>query len=331
MAAFTAMLIFFVFGNVFIKYMAKKQLWQTVRDDGPVTHMDKRGTPTMGGLMMWMTVFISVLLWSRFLQPFVLVAFAIIIMFGLIGFIDDYRKIVLKDARGLRARWKMPLQLICATIAVLIIFDVIGLSRNLSVPFFKNFLPDLGWYYIPFAIFVIVGASNAVNLTDGLDGLVSVPSMVAFLAYGILAYVAGHAAISSYLSVQAVPGCGELAVMCGAVVGACVGFLWFNAHPASIFMGDVGALPLGALLGYVSIVTKNEILLVIIGGIFVLETISVITQVISFQLTGRRIFKMAPIHHHFELKGWSESKVIVRFWIISIILALASLATLKLR
>lgn len=331
MAAFTAMIIYFIFGGGFISYLSKKQFWQTVRNDGPITHMDKRGTPTMGGIMLWISVFASMLLWSKFLEPFIVAAIALVVTFGLIGFLDDYRKVILKDAKGLRARWKFPLQLACATIVVLVIFDVIGLPRKLSFPFLKMFQPDLGWYYIPFAVVVIVGASNAVNLTDGLDGLVSVPSMVAFFAYGILAYIAGHMEIARYLSVQAIPGGGELAVLCCAVVGACTGFLWFNAHPASIFMGDVGSLPLGALLGYVSVVTKNEILLVLIGGIFVLETVSVITQVASFKLTGRRVFKMAPIHHHFELKGWSESKVIVRFWIISIILALVSLTTLKLR
>jgi len=331
MAAFTAMLIYFVFGKPFIRFLAKKQFWQTVRDDGPVTHMDKRGTPTMGGVLIWISVFVSILLWSKFLDPFVILASAIIIIFGIIGFIDDYRKVILRDAKGLRARWKFPLQLISATFAVMVLFDVIGMDRNLVVPFFKGVQPNLGWFYIPFAVLVMVGASNAVNLTDGLDGLVSVPAMVAFLAYAVLAYVAGHAEIARYLTVQFVPGSGELSVLCGACVGACIGFLWFNAHPASIFMGDVGSIPMGALLGYVAVVTKNEILLIVIGGIFVLETISVITQVISFKLTGRRIFRMAPIHHHFELKGWSESKVIVRFWIISIILALASLTTLKIR
>jgi phospho-N-acetylmuramoyl-pentapeptide-transferase len=331
MAAFTAMAIYFFFGGPFIKMMGRRRCWQSVRDDGPITHMDKRGTPTMGGLLIWIAVFGSMFLWAQFLEPFVLVAVGVIITYGLIGFIDDYRKIVLKDPKGLRARWKFPLQLLSALVVAMFVFDTIGLPRTLSIPFFKGVQPDLGFWYIPFAVLVIVGASNAVNLTDGLDGLVSVPSMVSFLAYSILAYVAGHAAIARYLQVQNIPGCGELAVVCGAVVGACIGFLWWNAHPASIFMGDVGSLPLGALLGYVSIVTKNEILLVIIGGIFVMETVSVIAQVVSFKLTGRRVFRMAPIHHHFELRGWPESKVIVRFWIISIILALFSLATLKLR
>lgn len=331
MAMFTAMAIYFVFGKPMIALISRRQFWQTVRSDGPVTHMDKRGTPTMGGILIWVAVGISVFMWSRFLDPFVVLGLAIVLSFAMIGFIDDYRKVILRDAKGLRARYKFPLQLAAAAIVVLILFDAIGLSRTLSVPFFKGVMPDLGWAYIPFAVLVVVGASNAVNLTDGLDGLVSVPSIVAYLAYGILAYVAGNAAMAGYLAVPSVAGAGELAVLCGAVMGACIGFLWYNAHPASIFMGDVGSLPLGALLGYVALVVKQEILLLLIGGIFVLETVSVITQVISFKLTGKRVFRMAPLHHHFELKGWAESKVIVRFWIISIVLALASLATLKLR
>jgi len=330
-ALFTAMVIYFMFGNAIIRYLARKQFWQTVRDDGPVTHMDKRGTPTMGGLLLWAAVFISILLWTRFDQLFVVIGLALAFCFGVIGFLDDYRKVILRDAKGLRARYKFPLQVLVATVIALVLFDGIGLNRELIVPFFKTVTPDLGWWYYPFAIVVIVGASNAVNLTDGLDGLVSVPSIVAFLAYGILAYIAGHARIAAYLVVPPVPGSGELTVMCGAIIGACIGFLWYNAHPASIFMGDVGSLPLGAVLGYIAVVTKNEILLLLIGGIFALETVSVITQVISFKLTGKRVFKMAPIHHHFELKGWPESKVIVRFWIIAIILALVSLTTLKLR
>jgi len=331
MATFTALIIYFIFGKVMIAYLSRKQFWQTVRDDGPITHMDKRGTPTMGGLPLWISVITSVLLWSKFADPFVAIGLCVILSFAMIGFIDDYRKVVLKDAKGLRARWKFPLQVACATVAALVLFDVVGLNRELTIPFLKGVLPNLGWWYIPFAVLVIVGTSNAVNLTDGLDGLVSFPSIVAFLAYAVLAYVAGHAMIAKYLSVQSIAGSGEMAVMCGAVVGATMGFLWYNAHPASVFMGDVGSLPMGALLGYMAVVTKNEILLVLIGGIFVMETVSVITQVISFKLTGKRIFRMAPIHHHFELKGWAESKVIVRFWIIAFILALASLATLKLR
>ena len=331
MATFTAMGFYFLLGKPMIRYLARRQFWQTVRNDGPVTHMDKRGTPTMGGILIWLSVLFSVLLWSRFGEPYVLTAIMLVFFYAVIGFIDDYRKVILRDSKGRRSRWKFPLMVIGATIVVFVLFNFLDLSTELSVPFFKNFQPELGWVYIPFAVIVIVGASNAVNLTDGLDGLVSVPSMVAFLAYAILAYVAGHASIARYLAVQWVPGSGEMAIICGAVVGALTGFLWYNSHPASIFMGDVGSLPLGALLGYVAVVTKNEILLILIGGIFVLETVSVITQVASFQLTGKRIFKMAPLHHHFELKGWPEDKVIVRFWIISIILALASLSTLKIR
>lgn len=330
-AVFTAMFLYFLLGKITIKFLAQKQIWQTVRDDGPVSHMDKRGTPTMGGLLMWFSVIISVLLWTRFNQLFVFVGLALVICFGAIGFLDDYRKVILKDAKGLRARYKFPLQVLVATLAALVLFDGIGLDRQLAVPFFKQFYPNLGWWYYPFAVLVIVGASNAVNLTDGLDGLVSIPSIVAFFTFAVLAYIAGHVMIAKYLTVPSVPGSGELTVLCGAVMGACIGFLWYNAHPASIFLGDVGSLPLGALLGYVAVVTKNELLLILIGGIFVLETISVITQVVSFQLTGKRVFKMAPLHHHFELKGWAENKVIVRFWIIAFILALISLTTLKLR
>lgn len=331
LATFVAMGIYFLFGKAMIRWMSKKQFWQTVRDDGPITHMDKRGTPTMGGVLVWIAVFVAMALCGRFDEPAVLVGLLVSFCFGAIGFIDDYRKVILRDAKGLRARWKFPLQVIVAVLVALILFDGLGLDRTLSIPFFKDVRPDLGWWAIPFAVCVIVGASNAVNLTDGLDGLVSMPSMVAFFAYGCFAYVAGHAAIANYLQVPFVAGSGELAVFCGAIVGSVIGFLWYNAHPASIFMGDVGSLPLGAALGYIAVVTKNELLLLVVGGIFVLETVSVITQVISFKLTGKRIFRMAPIHHHFELKGWAESKVIVRFWIIAIVLALVSLATLKLR
>lgn len=331
MAAFTAMLIYFVFGGPVIRYIRRRQFWQTVRDDGPVSHMDKRGTPTMGGLLLWIAVFTATILWVQFSNALVWIGLILTMVFALIGFFDDYRKIIRKDAKGLRGRYKFTIQMAVAAAAVAILFRAAGVDTHLSIPFFKAVNPDLGWWYVVFGTLVIVGASNAVNLTDGLDGLVTMPSIVAFLAYAVLAYVAGNVKISGYLGVPFVPGSGELAVLCGAVVGASIGFLWFNAHPASIFMGDVGSLPLGALLGYVAVVTKNELLLVIIGGIFVLETVSVIAQVVSFQLTGKRVFRMAPLHHHFELKGWPESKVIVRFWIIAFILALVSLATLKLR
>jgi len=330
-ALFTAMIIYFAFGSKIISYMRGKQFWQTVRDDGPVTHMDKRGTPTMGGLLILISVFASTLLWSRFMNPVVWLGILMATVFAILGFMDDYIKVIKRDAKGIRARYKFPIQVAIVVLVGIVLFGPLGHDTHLVVPFFKNIAPDLGWWYIAFAVLVVVGASNAVNLTDGLDGLVTMPSIIGFIAFGVLSYVAGHAKIAGYLGIPNVPGSGELAVMCGAVVGSCIGFLWYNSHPATIFMGDVGSLPLGALLGYVALVTKNEILLVIIGGIFVLETISVIAQVVSFKLTGKRVFRMAPLHHHFELKGWPETKVIVRFWIIAFILALASLATLKLR
>lgn len=330
-ATFTAMAIYFLFGQRMINYIRGRQFWQTVRDDGPISHMDKRGTPTMGGVLLWIAIIVSSLLWSRFLNPLVWLGLVMSLAYALIGFLDDYWKIVRHDVKGLRGWYKFSIQVIIAIAVGMVLFGVLGLEPHLSIPFFKSVQPNLGAWYVVFAVLVIVGASNAVNLTDGLDGLVSMPSIIAFLSFCVLAYVAGNAKISGYLGVPNIPGSGELAVVCGAVVGGCIGFLWFNAHPASIFMGDVGSLPLGALLGYVAVVTKNEILLVVIGGIFVLETISVIVQVISFQLTGKRVFRMAPLHHHFELKGWPETKVIVRFWIIAFVLALASLATLKLR
>ncbi|MBI4211690.1 MAG: phospho-N-acetylmuramoyl-pentapeptide-transferase [Deltaproteobacteria bacterium] len=331
LAVFIGMTVYFIFGKPMIAFIHRKQYWQTVRDDGPVTHMDKRGTPTMGGILLWIAVTVAMLFCGRFDQPYVIGGLTLMVLFALIGFIDDYRKVILRDAKGLRARWKFPFQVLVATAIAFFLFDGMQLPTVLHVPFMKTFQCDLGGFAIPFAVLVIVGASNAVNLTDGLDGLVSMPSIIAFLAYGIFSYVAGHAMIANYLQLPWISGSGELTVLCGAVVGATIGFLWYNAHPASIFMGDVGSLPMGALLGYVAVVTKNEILLLIVGGIFVLETISVMTQVISFKLTGKRVFRMAPIHHHFELKGWAESKVIARFWIISMILALLGLATLKLR
>lgn len=331
-AMFTAMIIYFVFGNVLIGYMKRKQFWQAIRDDGPIQHLKKGQTPTMGGILIWTGVIFATLLWSRFDNPFVFLVLGVAIAYALIGFLDDYRKVILKDAHGLRARYKFPIQIVVGLAASVILFDGLGFDRHLAVPFFKSVYPVMSVVaYTVFGMFVIVGASNAVNLTDGLDGLVAVPAIMSFFAYAVLSYTAGHVKISAYLAVPFIPGAGEMTVICGAIMGALIGFLWFNAQPADIFMGDIGALPLGAVLGLIAIITKNELLLMLIGGIFVLETISVITQVISFKLTGKRIFKMAPIHHHFELKGWKESKVIVRFWIIALILALISLSTLKLR
>lgn len=332
MGLFTAMVIVFVLGRPWIRFLQRKQFLQTLWDYVPETHhASKTKTPTMGGLLIWFGILVSVLLWARWDTPFVWMMLGVGLLLAAVGFLDDYWKIARKDAHGLKARYKFPLQLIACGIVVLILFDAFKFDTHLTIPFFKQVYWNLGRYYILFAILVLVGSSNAVNLTDGLDGLVTGPAVIAFLAYGVFAYVAGNAKMSGYLQVPYIPDCGEVAIVCGAVAGALIGFLWFNSHPAEVFMGDVGALSLGGMLGLVAVLTKNELLLTVIGGVFVLETLSVITQVASFKLTGKRVFKMAPLHHHFELKGWPESKVIVRFWIISIILALASLSTLKLR
>lgn len=340
MALFTSLTVFLVLGRPMIRWLGRRQFWQTVRDDGPATHLQKGGTPTMGGLLIWVAVGVAMLLWGRWDSVYLLFTMALGLGFGLIGCYDDYRKLILRDAKGLRARYKFPLQMAMALVAMMALFDVYGFDRHLSVPFFKDLAPTLGWWYPLFGTFVVVGTANAVNLTDGLDGLVTGPGIIAFLAYGVFAYVVGHATIAAYLQIPfgpavaastGIPGVSEISVLCGAVVGGLLGFLWFNAHPAEIFMGDVGSLPLGAMLGGAAVMTKQELLLLIVGGIFVLETISVIVQVASFKLTGRRVFRMAPLHHHFELKGWPESRVIVRFWIVALILMLVSLTTLKVR
>ncbi|MBI4238857.1 MAG: phospho-N-acetylmuramoyl-pentapeptide-transferase [Deltaproteobacteria bacterium] len=340
MAIFTALAVYLVFGRPMIRWLTRRQFWQTVRDDGPATHLKKAGTPTMGGLLIWLAVGVSLGLWGRWDNGYVLFTVAVGFAYGMIGFFDDYRKLILRDPKGLQARYKFPLQMVAAALAVLILFDVVGFDRHLAIPFFKVLAPDLHWWYVLFGTIVIAGAANAVNLTDGLDGLVAGPGIMSYLAYGIFAYAVGHATIAGYLQIPfapttagptGIPGVGELTVLCGAVVGGLIGFLWFNAHPAEIFMGDVGSLPLGAMLGAIALLTKQELLLVVVGGIFVLETISVMVQVASFKLTRRRVFRMAPLHHHFELKGWPESRVIVRFWIVALVLALVSLTTLKIR
>ncbi len=336
-ALLTALVIYFILGKFQIRFLQKWQVTQTIREDGPKSHLVKKGTPTMGGLLILFATFVSVLLWMDLESIFVWLGLGIFLSYALIGFYDDYRKIRYGSSKGLAGRYKLLLQILSATVvcatlmSVLRSVDPMGLGTDLSIPFFKTLRPDLGLWYLPFAVLVIVGASNAVNLTDGLDGLATGPSVTAFLTYMVLAYVAGHVKIAGYLQIPHIPGAGELAVYCAAVVGALIGFLWFNTYPAEIFMGDVGSLPLGGALGYAALVTKNEILLMIVGGIFVLEAVSVMTQVLSFKLTGKRIFRMAPIHHHFELKGWEEPKIIVRFWILSFVLALVALSTLKLR
>lgn len=330
-ALITAMVIYLIFGQPWINYLRKKEMGQVIRSDGPQAHLNKIGTPTMGGVLMVASILVSILLWGNLTNPYVWACIFVFLAMSLIGFVDDYRKVILKDARGFPGRYKIVLEVIVCLVAALWIFGYLGLSTKLHFPFFKEVQPDLSFWYLFLTILVVVGSANAVNLTDGLDGLVAVPSMTSFMTYGLFIYIAGNTIISGYLNLPYVRDAGEVSIICGAVVGACVGFLWFNSYPADIFMGDVGALGLGGLLGLVALITKQEILLIIIGGLFVLETISVITQVVSFKLTGRRIFRMAPLHHHFELKGWSEPKIIVRFWIISFILALFSLSTLKLR
>jgi phospho-N-acetylmuramoyl-pentapeptide-transferase len=328
----TAFLILFVFGPMFIRMLKQRQIGQVVRDDGPETHFSKQGVPTMGGVLILGAMTISTLLWADLTNGLVWLVLGATLFYGWIGSIDDFRKIRKKNSRGLSARGKIFLQVLGASAVGLYLYFHPVYDGRLSLPFIKGFQPDLGWWYIPFAVIVIVGASNAVNLTDGLDGLAAGPLVISGSVYVIFSYVAGHAIVAGYLQIPFVQGAGEVAVICGAMVGACLGFLWFNTYPAQIFMGDVGSLALGGMLGAVSIIIKQEILLAIVGGIFVMEALSVIMQVGYFKISGgRRIFLMAPFHHHFEKKGWQEPKVVVRFWIISIILGLIALATLKLR
>ncbi|GAB6904831.1 phospho-N-acetylmuramoyl-pentapeptide transferase [Desulfosarcina cetonica] len=331
-ASLTAFMICFLLGPWMIRRLSMMQVGQYVRDDGPKEHLKKAGTPTMGGILIISAVVGSTLLWTDLTNRFVWIALLSMVGFGLIGFADDYLMQVKKRSLGLTARQKLLAQFLLALGVALLAYWVPDFSTKVSVPFFKRFTPDPGWAYIPFAALVIVGASNAVNLTDGLDGLAIGPVTIAAGTYMIFAYVAGHARIAEYLQITPVAGCSEIAVYCAALAGAGVGFLWFNAYPAQIFMGDVGSLSMGASLGTVAVITKQEILLVLVGGLFVIEALSVIAQVGYFKMTkGRRIFRMAPLHHHFELKGWPEPKVIVRFWIIAAALALISMSTLKLR
>jgi phospho-N-acetylmuramoyl-pentapeptide-transferase len=308
------------------------QVGEFIRDDGPPNHIDKAGTPTMGGCLIIPVIIVSTLLWAELNNIYVWLVLFVMFSFGLIGFFDDYLKVVRRDSRGLSKKAKFSLQVFVALVVAIVLELYPEFDSRLNLPFFKTITPDLGLWYIPVTIFIIVGASNAVNLTDGLDGLAIGPIIVAFTSYLVFAYMAGHVKIASYLQIPYVAGTGELSVLCGAVVGAGLGFLWYNSFPAELFMGDVGSLPIGAVLGTVAVITKQELVLILVGGIFVVETLSVIFQVVYFKLTGgQRIFRMAPLHHHFELKGWPERKVTVRFWIIAIILALFSLSTFKLR
>ena len=331
-ASLTAFFICFLLGPWMIRKLAEMQVGQYIRDDGPKTHLGKAGTPTMGGTLILLAITASVLLWSDLTDVFVWIVLFVLLGFGLIGFYDDYLMQIKKQSKGLTVRRKLLLQVVVALISGIMVYLSPNFSTEVTIPFFKHISPDFGWGYIFFAAFVIVGASNAVNLTDGLDGLAIGPVIIAAATYMILAYVSGNIKIAGYLQLNYVAGAGEIAIFCGATAGAGLGFLWFNAYPAQIFMGDVGSLSLGALLGAVAVITKQEILLLLVGGLFVIEALSVIFQVGFFKMTsGKRIFKMAPLHHHFELKGWPEPKVIVRFWIIAIALALLAMSTLKLR
>lgn len=329
----TALMLSLYFGPKLIAKLQKLQIGQTVRDDGPQSHFSKKGTPTMGGLLILGSVLASILLWADLANKYVWVVIFTLVSFGWIGFIDDYRKVVRKDPKGLIAKWKYFWQ---SLFAVAIAFFLYASAErpaetSLVVPFIKDVLPQLGFIFIALCYFVIVGTSNAVNLTDGLDGLAIVPTIMVAFAFAIIAYASGNVNFATYLNIPYLPHASELVVVCAALVGAGLGFLWFNTYPAQVFMGDVGSLALGAVLGVIAILVRQEIVLFIMGGVFVMETVSVILQVGSYKLRGQRIFRMAPIHHHYELKGWPEPRVIVRFWILSVIFVLIGLATLKLR
>lgn len=333
LAIITALLMSFLLTPLLIEKLRRLGLTQYVRDGVPQSHLNKSGTPTMGGILIISSIVVSVLMWGDLGNKYIWIMLLALTGFGLIGFIDDYLKLKRQNSKGLRARHKFGAQIALALMVGLILYydPKDPYPTMLSIPFFKKWLIDIGWFYIPFSVLVIVGSSNAVNLTDGIDGLAIGLVGIAVLANGVLVYISGHSKFAQYLYVLYLPGIGELTVFCGAMFGAALGFLWYNSYPAEIFMGDVGSLGLGGALGTLAVITKHEIILAVVGGIFVIEAISVMLQVVSYKLTGRRIFKMAPIHHHFELKGWPEPKVIVRFWIIGIILALLSLTTLKLR
>jgi phospho-N-acetylmuramoyl-pentapeptide-transferase len=330
-AVVTALVISFVFGPVLIRYLQRTHVGQSIRQEGPKSHQQKAGTPTMGGVLMLLSLVISTSLWADVFNVYIWVALTAVIGFGAIGFVDDYLKLARQRSEGLLVRYKFGLQIMVALLLAWMLVVLADYSMLLNLPFFKSVQPDLGWGYWVFILLVVVGASNAVNLTDGLDGLAIGPLAVATSAFTVVAYVVGHREFADYLLIPYVDGAGELAVFCGAMLGACLGFLWYNTYPASVFMGDVGSLPLGGALGAVAVMTKQEFLLVLVGGIFVAEALSVIFQVASFKARGKRIFLMAPLHHHFELKGWAEPQVVVRFWIVALILALLSLSTLKLR
>ena len=330
-AILTALLISFVIGPWLINKLKAFQIGQVVREDVPSRHMAKNGTPTMGGSLILAAILIPTLLWSDLTSPYIWIVLLTTLGFGVLGFLDDYKKVRDKNGMGIKARYKFPIQLAIGLGTCLILFTTIDHDSRLIFPFFKKVMPDLGYWYILFGMLVIVGSANAVNLTDGLDGLAIGPVLIASGTFMLFCYLAGNYRFASYLQIPFVKGSGELTVLCGVLVGSGLGFLWFNTYPAQVFMGDVGSLSLGAALGTIAVITKQEFLLVIVGGIFVIEALSVIIQVVSYQVRKKRVFRMAPIHHHFELKGWAEPKIIVRFWIIGIILGLVAISTLKLR
>jgi phospho-N-acetylmuramoyl-pentapeptide-transferase len=330
-AMITALLLAFLVGPWVIRKLEKLQARQVIRTDGPESHLKKQGTPTMGGVLILVCIVVPTLLWADLKNAFIWLTLFILVGYGALGFVDDYKKVVEKNPKGLSPRQKMFWQVLLAAAVGIILYNLPGFSTELYLPFFKRVHPELGLLFIPFVTLVIVGASNAVNLTDGLDGLAIGPVAINAATYMLFCYIAGNARLSGYLQIPYVPGAGELAVLCGALVGAGLGFLWYNSYPAEVFMGDVGSLALGGGLGTLAVLTKQEILLVIVGGVFVVEALSVIFQVGSYKYRGKRIFRMAPIHHHFELKGVAEPKIIVRFWIITIILALVAISTLKMR
>jgi phospho-N-acetylmuramoyl-pentapeptide-transferase len=329
-ATLTALFISFMVGPWLIRKLGALRVGQPIREIGP-DHQDKAGTPTMGGLLILMALLVSVLLWADLSNHFVWIVLGLTVGYGILGFIDDYQKVTQNDSAGISAKSKIFWQTLLALGVAVAIYTSPAFDQELAFPFFKNFTPNIGWLYIPLATFIIVAFSNGVNLTDGLDGLAIGPVMIAAGTFILLSYAAGHANIAEYLAIKHVPGAGQLAIFCGALVGGGLGFLWFNASPADLFMGDVGALALGGALGTISVLIRQEILLAVVGGIFVVEAASVVIQVASFKLTGKRVFLMAPVHHHFEKLGWAEQKIVVRFWIVSIILALVALSSLKLR
>ncbi len=331
LAFFTGFLVCWMVGPFFIRRLIERQMGQSIRDDGPESHKKKAGTPTMGGGLIMFSFLISSILWVDLFNPLVWAVIAVTLGFGLVGYADDYFKVSKKNHRGLPGRVRLLIEFAISAAIIGWLVHENSLPADLYVPFFKNFSLHLGWFYVPFASLVIVGCANAVNLTDGLDGLAIVPVIIAAMTLMIFAYLAGNFRMAQYLGIPYIFGAGELTGLSAAMIASGLGFLWFNAYPAQVFMGDVGSLALGGFLGTIAVITQNELLLIVLGGVFVVEALSVITQVISFKLTGKRIFKMAPIHHHFELKGLTETKIIVRFWIISILLAVLCLSTLKLR